>query len=136
MLALFTFDVGLSDIADHGQFALYSAALLSTGLYFSAREFRYWNFRGRLAFVLIFGPLLIVSALLYGGVALADAVAWQVNPLILRYTSIGIFIISIPLVYISAAKNEAGTAHNIETALISQREKLEAQFEETDGGGR
>lgn len=136
MMILFSYEIRFSDLADNGQFAVYSTSLLSTGMYFSSREFKFSSFRGRLLFFLIFSPLFIVATLLFAAVTIANIKSMQINIAFLRYLSMGIFILSLPLVFITAAKNEAGTAQSIEAIMSSQRTKLENEFDGTDRGDK
>jgi len=133
MLTIFSRNIEFQDLVDDGQFAIYSAALIATGLYFVAKEFNTSKFKGRAGFILILGALLIVASLLVGSVTIAGEVSLPVDCVFLRYVSITIFCITVPICFICAAKNEAGIAEDYRDVYGRGFRKLKGKF--TPPGG-
>ena len=118
-------------VIDDGQLVIYSAALLSTGLYFVGRDFKASAFPGRLGFLLLLGLLMVVATLLFSAVTIESTInvgVIRIDSLILRYFSIGVFFVSIILVFVSSAVNESLRDLDIRTELTKESRTLEERF--------
>lgn len=93
------------NLIDHGQFAIFTAPVLSAGLYFVARDYNNKEFPGRLFFILIFAILLVLVTLVFAGSTIRSEHT-TVNVMVLRATSIAMFVISGIFVFIVSAINE------------------------------
>ncbi len=134
---LLSHNVPAVQVIDDGQLVIYSAALLSTGLYFVGKDFKSSAFPGRLGFLLILGILIAVATLLFSGITIADTTttgAIQIDFSILRYTSIGVFFASIALVFVSSAVNESLRELDIIEQRTQQMSKLESDFDTLSEG--
>lgn len=124
-------------VIDDGQLVIYSAALLSTGLYFVGRDFKASAFPGRLGFLLLLGLLMVVATLLFSAVTIASTInvgVIRIDSLLLQYFSIGVFFVSIILVFVSSAVNESLRDLDIRTELSKGRSTLEEGFDKLGGG--
>jgi hypothetical protein len=108
MYRLFALRIGFQDIMDNGQFAIYSATLIASSLFFAAREFNIHRLKGRAGLILGLFVLMILSSLLVGSASISGKMSISIDYLFLRYSSIAIFLITIPVFFICALKNEAG----------------------------
>jgi hypothetical protein len=128
MFNLHSISINIQDVTDNGQFAIYSAALISSGLYFVAREFNTHKFRGRGGFLLILFILVVLASLLVGSATISGKVNLPINTMFLRYSSIIIFILTVPIVFICAAKNEAGVAEDYRAIYSKSYRELDKKF--------
>lgn len=133
MLKLFKYEIGFPCTTDNGEFALYAASMVSTGLYFIGKDFIRTSFPGRMVFLSIFGLILVTASLLFGGVCVAKAAQLPIDMAILRIISIGTWVISIPLVFIVSAINEFNSAQDLTELQNQQQNNLEERFDETGG---
>lgn len=133
MLKIFSIDISFKNLVDDGQFAIYSAAFIATGLYFVAREFNTSKFKGRSGFILSLCGLIILASLLVGGVSIAGEVNLPIDRIFIRYVSIAVFCLTVPIYFICAARNEAGIAGDYNEIRQKQLKELEDKF--TPPGG-
>ncbi len=134
---LLSHNVPVVQVIDDGQLVIYSAALLSTGLYFVGKDFKSSAFPGRLGFLLILGILIAVATLLFSGITIASTVTGGVDWIdwvILRYFSIAVFFVSIILVFVSSAVNESLRSLDIRTEQRKEMSTLEERFDKLGGG--
>ncbi len=128
MLKIFSLDISFKNLVDDGQFAIYSAAFIATGLYFVARDFNTSKFKGRPGFILILCALIILASLLVGSVSIAGEVNLPIDRIFIRYVSIAVFCLTVPIYFICAARNEGGIAGDYKEILQKQLKELQAGF--------
>ncbi len=101
LLRLFSVRVDWFEFSRHGQFAIYSASLITAAVFLVEREL-WQTFPRRRCFVLFLIVGLIVSALLFAGVTAAktppaDKRTIILDEVFLANTSIGLYIVSLAL---------------------------------------
>lgn len=138
MHAIFSVDLKFESLAGNGQFAIYSAALIATGLYFIAREFNVSKFSGRPIFLILLCVLLIVASLIVGSVTVSSAINLPIDKTFIMISSVLIFAFTVPIYFITAAKNESGIAEEYKNVHDKELEELMKKFPGSGGeeGGR
>jgi hypothetical protein len=128
-------DFNYSDFIDHGELALYSAALLTPAIYLVAKDPREARFPCRLFFLLVPVTLLIFSSITFSGV-LATTIDPSQTPhlnkdFLIKFSG-SLFIFSAMTVYFIWVLNNVRLAEDLNTLRKKQRKQLLDDFDKTE----
>jgi hypothetical protein len=124
-------------LTDNGQLIIFSATLISSGLYFVAKDFKKTSdFPGRLGFLLILWGIEAIALIIFICITIDNTASegfiaeWG----IIRISSIVIPVVSLVIVYIAAAIHEWRTQEYFMVQTYKTGTgKLEEDFDQTGG---
>jgi len=129
--------VDLNFLIYNGQAVVFSAALISSGFYFVAKDFKKPVFPGRIGFILL---LVLIWALVFSVftfISLCNSLKISIPTInweIIRLWSIGLAITSLIIVYIAAAINEHRMEEHYKPQIYDTGTgKLEEDFDRSGG---
>jgi hypothetical protein len=131
---LYAKDASLSKFSDHGEFALYSAAMLAPALYYILKDLKTSTFIYRHFFALVCIVCLLVSALLYVGVASVSVgqIPATIDLDFLRGITWVLFLIASLMSFLVTALDSSRTLRDIQTERARAFKNLEQQFDKLE----
>lgn len=138
-LRIISVKIPLTNFIDHGEFALYSAALLSPAFYLVAVDRNPPGFPYRRSFILVLVVLILASTGIFAGVIVGTTLQNQpfiLDKSFLRYITIFIFIISIFSSLAISVLDNARLEPNLQAMKAKEMKKLEDEFDKTERGGK
>ncbi|MDP2278702.1 MAG: hypothetical protein Q8K51_10810, partial [Nitrospirota bacterium] len=123
-----------TDFIDHGEFALYSAALLSPALYIIGKDRTPAGFPYRIFFILILPMGLLFATLVFSGVVFATVTQNQplnLNKEFLRNSTVILLILSVLFPFLINVLDNIRREPDMRTIKAHEMKKLEDQFDET-----
>ncbi len=136
LLTLLSRHPSWSDFSDHGEFAIYSAAMLAPTFYVILRDLKTPGFPGRL----IFGLLTLTGILVATGFFAAVTTAFMspvplvtLNSFFLRYGTMSLFIFSASLAFIVTVLDNARVQPDVRSIVASEQKELERDFDKLGG---
>jgi len=136
LLTLLSRKVGFMDFCRHGEFALYSAAILGATLYLISRGGYKEMFINMRCFVLVSSILLLFATLIFAGATAASASdsgerSVIINPMVLIASSILILAITIVVVFFVTLIDTVRFSPDLTEIQRTGIEKLRRDFETT-----
>lgn len=126
-----------SDFTDHGEFAIYSAAILAPALYSILKDFKTSTFIGRGYFGLICAVLLLGATVIFAGVTTVGTVSTGGTPLelnkgFLRDSTTWLFASSVVLAFLVTAIDSASVYKDIREVHNQELRELGEEFDRTE----
>jgi hypothetical protein len=126
-----------ADFSSHGEFALYSAAMLAPTLYIILRDLRDPGFPGRLTL----GLLVFTGAVIATGFFAAVTTAFTtpqplltVDQVFLRRGTLGLFTLSAGLAFVVTVLDNARTQPDVRGITATRQQELANDFDKLGGG--
>lgn len=139
LLILLTTKFSFTDFIDHGEFALYSAALLSPALYIIGKDRKPAGFPYRTFFILLLPIGLLAAALVFSSVVFATVTQDQplnLNKQFLRYFTVILLSLSVLFSFLINVLDNIRREPDMHSIKAHEMKELEDQFDETEGGGK
>jgi hypothetical protein len=137
LLTLLSRPPSWADLSSHGEFALYSAAMLAPTLYILLRDLRAPGFPGRLVLGLLAFTAAVVSTGFFAAVTTAFAIPQpllKINQAFLRSGTLGLFVFSALLAFVVTVVDNARSQPDIRGMAATQEQELAKDFEKLGGG--
>lgn len=140
LLLLFSRAPSFSDFANHGEFALYSAAMFASSFHILGRDLGKANIPGRWIFILLGVPGIIVVTLFYAAVTTAFMVpiqSLQIDSIFLRRVTLALFVFSSLMAFFLTALDNQRLQPQVEEIMdqgIATLDKQLDALEEDDHG--
>lgn len=138
ILRLLSHHPTLGDFTQHGEFAIYTAAILAPGLHTVVRDLKVPGFKGRQLLLLLSVFLMFISMCVYAAVSSA----FLSNPLIvidqgvLGWVTLPVFAVSLVVAFCVTVLDYSRLSSDPRAVDASQRERLKKQFENLQGEGQ
>jgi hypothetical protein len=136
ILFLFSRSPSLSDFSQHGEFALYSAAMFAPTLYVISRDLKIPGFWARSFLVLLTLLGILAATCFFVAVTTAFLVpkpALEINQVFLRRGTFGLFLFSAALSFLVTALDNARLLPDVRGITNQQQEQLLRQFDQLGG---
>jgi hypothetical protein len=124
-------------LISHGEFAIYSAALLAPAVYVILKQIPASGFVHQQAFVLLAFVGLLVSAILFTGVTIlaeSDSTFLRLNQDALFRISVPLFVVSLAFAFVVTLLDNARLNPDVRRLAEDARRRLEEQFAKTEDG--
>lgn len=125
-----------TDFVDHGELALYSAALISPAIYIITKNRKNIGFPYNTQLIIFSISLLLMSCIVFAGVIVSTIIKgpefFILNISFLRYTTILLLVLSILLSYLVSVFDNLLTSLDMSAIKGREMEELESKFDKTE----
>jgi len=137
LLPVFNRTFNWTDYAQHGEFALYSAAIIAPALRVIAKDLDTFHFNNRQTFLFFGSILLAASVALYSGVISGFGIPqWEAtfNKSRLLYLTVGLLVLSIIYSFFVMLLDHPIDPSTFKQTRDKQEERLDQEFSRALGG--
>ena len=128
---MFFFEKYSPDFTSHGEFIIYTAAIITPSIFIILKDYESEKFIYRHFFAGLCGLLLALSMLLYAAVTTVHVVDWAFNKDIFKSITIVMFILSVLISYFIFVLDRIFMDPDPRGSSESERRRLRENFEST-----
>jgi len=136
ILKLLSHRLTISQFTEHGEFALYTAALVAPAFHTLGRDLKVPGFKGRQLLLLLSVCCMLLAVCIYVAVSsayISNALSNEINQDFLAYGTVVLFVLSTVLAFCVTVLDYARLSSDPRDVLAGQREELKKDFTQLQG---